>query len=219
MKPIFVAVLLLGVCYAQSVPVEVKRAIVASIKASDSPTADDPQGGHHEEGGIWGMTTANTLVVIPAKAGKSLLLCHGLVTIYPGDAADPKLDKNLATIIGEWHIHPSGTMENDTCDFIQEPSQEDLDAADEDVNIEIGARNKVVYFYNHKGVTREVKLKDFLAGQVQEIPMDSIDPSTDIFNQMFDSGVSLMQRLQDNAAMWSVYQHDQLNIRRTQNCA
>jgi hypothetical protein len=35
------------------VPPEVKAAIAASVKASNSPIADDKKGGFHEEGGVW----------------------------------------------------------------------------------------------------------------------------------------------------------------------
>ena len=210
--------LLLGVCCAQSVPVEVKQAIVASIKASDSPTADDPQGGHHEEGGIWGLTTADKLIVIPAKTGKSLLRCKGIVTIYPGDAADPTLDENLETILGEWHIHPLGTMEDGKCWFVQEPSPEDLEVADDGINLEVGARDKIVYFYDHKGVTNKVDLKDFLAEQQKDETVSSIDLGDDVFSRMFDSGISAMQKIEDDSYLRWLYEQDRENIRRAQNC-
>jgi hypothetical protein len=148
------------------VPADVKQAILASIKASNAPSADDPKGGRHEEGGIWGLTSAGKLVVIPAKPGKAQLECGKTVSIYPGDAANPDLDKDLATIIGEWHIHPSGIINSPDgktyCDFVQPPSKQDLSAAFDDINIVVGASDKKVYFYNYKETTNIISLKDFL---------------------------------------------------------
>ncbi len=152
MRKAILAATLRGVvsCYTQSVPVEVKQAIRESIKASDTD-------GQHEEGGIWGITTAGKLVVIPAKSGKSVQCGDGVkVYITPGEAANPALDADLATVLGEWHVHPSG------CNFIQPPSAADIETAIEAINLVIGARDKVVYFYNPREITGTEKLKSFL---------------------------------------------------------
>ena len=91
----------------QTVPPEVKQAIAASLRQSNTD-------GLHEEGGIWGTDISDRLVVIPAKPGKPHPVCMpGIVGIAPGDAADPSLDTNLKTILGEWHTHPRATKMRD----------------------------------------------------------------------------------------------------------
>ena len=156
------AVLLITLCcvaQGQTVPVEVKRAIAASLKASNTD-------GMHEEGGIWGLTTRGNYVVIPAKPGKKADPCmRGIVSLAIGDAADPSLEANLQTILGEWHVHPRGTKK---CDrdaqgfWRQPPSKVDLDGAEDNVNIVIGAGDGFVYYYNKNGVTNKIPYKEFI---------------------------------------------------------
>lgn len=158
--------LALSTAVAQSVPTEVKQAIVRSVKASNSPTADDSRGGFHEEGGLWGVTAEGTILVIPAKPGKAhATACdHKTVLLNLGDAADPTLSAKLVDVLGEWHVHPSGYVVHDnvTCNFAQPPSSIDIANAMDPVNIVIGADDKMVYFYDHNGVTSKTKLKEFL---------------------------------------------------------
>ena len=150
-------------CFAHGqtpvVPAEVKRAIAVSIQASNKD-------GIHEEGGIWGTTVDDKLVVIPAKPGLQHPVCSGgIVTLAIGDAADPSLDTNLKTIDGEWHVHPRATKQHDKdheCLFIQPPSDIDLANAMDPVNIVIGARDGIVYFYDTKGIISTIPLKEFL---------------------------------------------------------
>ncbi len=119
----------------QTVPPEVKQAIAASLRQSNTD-------GRHEEGGIWGIDISDRLVVIPAKPGKPHPVCMpGIVGIAPGDAADPSLDTNLKTILGEWHTHPRATKmldHNSLCYFDQPPSAIDIANALDDTNIVIG---------------------------------------------------------------------------------
>jgi len=145
--------------HCQEVPAEVKAAMAASLKASNTD-------GMHEEGGLWGLTTQGKYVVIPAKPGKKADVCKpGVVGLAIGDAQDPALDVNLQTVLGEFHIHPRGTK---MCDhnsmgfWAQPPSQMDIDNADDDVNIVIGAGDGIVYYYNHSGVTNRIPYQEFM---------------------------------------------------------
>jgi hypothetical protein len=143
----------------QSVPPEVKTAIADSVKASNSPTADDKKGGYHEEGGIWGTTTSNGTVVVPAKPGPYSGPNDKTAHIDPGNSANPSLKDNLQSVDGTWHVHPRGGSDKT---FVQPPSGVDKQNAVAPINIVVGAENKRVYFYNSTGVVREMSLKDFM---------------------------------------------------------
>ena len=165
MKHAWILAILTASVFAQvpTVPAAVKQAIAASVKASNSANATDTQGGYHEEGGIWGLTTTGTLVVIPAKAGPTNIKCGEGASIIVGDAVDPSLDADLVTVLGEWHVHPSG--KRDGCIFVQPPSSQDIsNVLGNPCNIVIGADNNTVYFYDAKGVIGKTKLKEFLKG-------------------------------------------------------
>ena len=144
----------------QTVPPEVKQAIAASLRQSNTD-------GLHEEGGIWGTDISDGLVVIPAKPGKPHPVCMpGIVGIAPGDAADPSLDTNLKTILGEWHIHPRATKmrdHNSLCYFEQPPSDIDIaNALEGETSLVIGAGDGFVYYYNRTGVTAKIPWKEFI---------------------------------------------------------
>ena len=156
----------LGYSYCQPVPVKVKQAIAASVKASESPNATDKVGRFHEEGGVWGLTSKGKLIVIPAKAGPTNAKCGDGASINIGDAADPSLSAYLVTVLGEWHVHPSGVQQGKnggTCHFIQSPSHVDIaNTMGNPCNIVVGAADSIVYFYDSTGVTKKVKLQEFL---------------------------------------------------------
>jgi hypothetical protein len=130
-----------------------------SIKASNSPTADDKKGGYHEEGGIWGTNSAGEVVVSPAKPGPYSKPGDTNAHIDPGNAKDPNLNYQMVSVDGTWHVHPRGGSDKT---FVQPPSGVDKQNAVAPINIVIGAENKRVYFYNSTGVVREMSLKDFM---------------------------------------------------------
>jgi hypothetical protein len=141
--------------------------MVVSLNASNSPSGADTKGGFHEEGGMWGTTIDGKLVILVAKSGPANVKCgDGAVHLTIGDFVHPELSANLAMILGEWHVHPSGsreaTSEAKGCIFVQPPGATDISVAFFPINIVIGASDKTVYFYNPSGVTSKTKLKDFL---------------------------------------------------------
>jgi len=158
----------MAICYAhgQEIPTEVKQAMAASLAASNAPASGDTKGGFHEEGGMWGTTTDGKLVILVAKAGPANVKCGDGAHLTIGDFVHPELSANLAMILGEWHVHPSGlreaTSEAKGCIFVQPPSAADISLAFFPINIVIGASDKTVYFYAAKGVTSKMKWKDFL---------------------------------------------------------
>ncbi|HEU5411009.1 MAG TPA: hypothetical protein VFU57_08315 [Candidatus Acidoferrales bacterium] len=166
---------------AAKIPVNVKQAILASIIAGDSPTADDKQGGFHEEGGMWVTTTDGRVVAetaVPGKYAKPGESAH----VRVNDSANSLPAAQIAAVGGLWHVHPCGeivtrrvlppkdedgkkiiTTITRTTYFGQAPSDQDIAGAQLPVNIGIGARNKVAYFYNRSGVFGTMPLDEFLA--------------------------------------------------------
>ena len=163
---------------AAQVPPEVKAAIAASLKASDSPTTslgpgkDDTKGGFHEEGGIAGTDSAGNAVPVPAvpgPVGDPRTQKGDAAHIDPTNSADPSLKNTLATVDLQWHVHPSGSItkgdfySSSVSSFVQPPSPGDLRNANFRINIVVGAADKQVYFYNHQGlIGKPMKLKDFM---------------------------------------------------------
>src|SRR5262249_39060894 len=74
---------------AAQIPCHVKAAITGSIKASNSPTADDKKGGFHEEGGQWIITADGKTIPLPAKPGPANPSIEGGAHVVPSDAVDP----------------------------------------------------------------------------------------------------------------------------------
>jgi hypothetical protein len=152
--------------HGQTVPTEVKQAMIASISASNRPAGGDTKGGFHEEGGMWGVTTDGKLVILASKSGPTSVKCGDGAHLLIGDFVQPELSANLATILGQWHVHPGGIREATTgapgCVFVQPPSAADIREAACPINIVIGASDKTVYFYGLTGTTSKTKLKEFL---------------------------------------------------------
>jgi hypothetical protein len=143
-----------------SIPEEVKKAIIAALKDSDSPNSTDSTGGLHEEGAVWGPDASGNIIVVRTLPGP---------TWKPGDAnavvnyeklAKPELLSKLVDLIGKFHIHPAG---NSQTSFLQSPSMGDKSSNFLlSVNIVVGARDRQVYFYNSGGVTGQTGLVNFL---------------------------------------------------------
>jgi hypothetical protein len=90
---------------AAQIPCHIRAAIAASIKASNSPTADDKKGGFHEEGGQWIITSDGKTVPVPAKPGPANPAVKDGAHIAPGDAVNPGLKDNITDLGGTWHTH------------------------------------------------------------------------------------------------------------------
>jgi len=144
---------------AKQIPRQVKEAIATSLKASNLPTTDDKRGGFHEEGGVWGTDLkAGNVLVSPAKAGPVSHPRDKYAHIEIGNAVDPSINQRMMPD-GEWHIHPKGTREKE---FIQPPSEVDVENAVFPINIVVGAGNNQVYFYDRLRVVAQMNLSDFL---------------------------------------------------------
>jgi len=138
---------------------EVKAAIAASVKASNSPTADDKKGGFHEEGGVAGTDIkSGALIVSPAKPGPVSNPGDKDAHLDVGNAVNPALNQQMMPQV-EWHVHPKGSGDRQ---FVQPPSGADKANAVFKTNIVVGAGNNRVYFYNSTGVVREMSLKQFM---------------------------------------------------------
>ena len=148
------------------VPPEARAAIMDSVSASNAPSAiaSDKVGGFHEEGGYWGKDISGNVVVIPAVPGKFAdpsVVSKASIDIF--NVADPSLAAKLVSIDGGWHVHPSGsvTVGDKLSQFIQPPSQADINNGNLPINIAVGARDSKVYFYNSSGqIGKPVKLND-----------------------------------------------------------
>jgi len=164
-----------------NIPQNVKQAILDSLKASDRPTTDDKQGGFHEEGGIFVTTTNGDVVAEPAVPGKYAKRGDA-AHVQVNELANPLPAARIAAVDGMWHVHPGGeivdrrvlpareegdrkitTVITTTWYFGQSPSEGDITAAELPINIAIGARSKLVYFYNRSGIIGTMPLEEFLA--------------------------------------------------------
>jgi len=166
---------------AARIPANVKQAMLDSIVASSSPNADDKQGGFHEEGGMWVTTTDGQILAEPAVPGKYAKPGES-AHVRVNNPAHPLPPDHIAGVGGIWHVHPCGeivtrrvlppkdegykkviTVVTTTTYFEQEPSDKDIAAAQLPVNISIGARNRLVYFYDRSGILGTMPLEEFLA--------------------------------------------------------
>jgi RHS repeat-associated protein len=154
---------------AAQVPPQVKAAIVSSVKASDKPSAaaHDKTGGFHEEGGIWGKDIKGDPVPVPALPGPAASPgTDNAAHIQVMNSADPSLKETLASIDGQWHVHPSGS--NAAGYFRQGPSGVDTNGSILPINIVVGAGDRHVYFYDNTGlIGKSMTLKSFMTAGAQ----------------------------------------------------
>lgn len=129
---------------------EVIKSIGRAVDRSNKPSADDKEGGSHEEGVSW-KTTGSTTTITDAPAGAYVDL-----TDLTKTKASIGLPRNVD---GRAHIHPEDT--SGTRGFVQPPSQQDTDVAlTTGTNIVVGARSKEVYFFKPTGQNPTNKEKD-----------------------------------------------------------
>jgi RHS repeat-associated protein len=166
---------------------EMKQAIADAKKASDSPSSDDPQGGHHEEAVESYPGKDGKEIIAPAETGKAADLTKDkVVEIRPDKAADPTKQRpgdTQASVVA--HIHPKGTLEvtpnsplglggatgityggppTQTFAFNQGPSPIDKSnaVAAPTLNIVVGAGNNRVSLFNTSGVVCSESFKEFM---------------------------------------------------------
>lgn len=122
-------------------PQAVKAGIMASLNASNAPTADDTKGGFHEESGVAGTDTSGKLVISPDKPGPYANPDTTTEAHTSGQPVDQNARNSIANVTVGWHIHPSGTTA--THEWNQPPSAADRSAAIPGaINIVVGARTR-----------------------------------------------------------------------------
>jgi len=157
MKNILIVVLLLlsVLAHSQSLPSEVKAAVIVALKASDTD-------GVHEEGFKWGKDVQGHVLISMNKPGKPCMPGGTCSEIF--EPADPSIDEKLVTVDGFAHVHPCG---NSTQQPVQVPSKTDFAFAaigsPDTINMVIASKDQRIYYFNATGVTGSVKLKEFLA--------------------------------------------------------
>lgn len=163
MKRIITLILLCAfasVCWGQTipdVPQEVRFAVGMALAASNTD-------GIHEEAFKWGKDKDGNVLISMSTPGKTCGTVQRDTCLEYFIPANPAVDARLATVDGFAHVHPRGNVR---VSFVQPPSREDLYFAagvPSTINIVVGADSHLVYFFDGKGVTGTVKLKDFLRG-------------------------------------------------------
>ena len=76
-----------------------------------------------------------------------------------GNAVDPSIINNMATLLGKYHVHPKGNNM-----FIQPPSQSDLSNAIFPINIVAGTQSRMICFYNNTGIINQMTFSRFMRG-------------------------------------------------------
>jgi hypothetical protein len=152
---------------ARRVPEKAMEAILASIRASSLPTANDLQGGFHEESGVGGETASGAWIDSFGKPGPYFNPAVDRVATMEEIPADQNLRDEIAHPEVFWHIHPAGVVRVGTLTYFWEQAPSDLDrvsAAPGAINIVVGALDHTVYFYNRRGPVLTLSLEDFLRG-------------------------------------------------------
>jgi len=145
----------------KDVPCEVRYAIMDAVDASNRSNATDRRGGFHEEGGIWGVGPDGNTLISPAVPGAPWKKGNPQIFIDQYDSVDPSIKRNMADILGKYHVHPRG---GGGWDPAQPPSKGDFANADPMINIVAGASNGTIYFYNNEKTLNNMSFKDFMKG-------------------------------------------------------
>ena len=151
-----------------------RAAMGTAVANSNSPStqANDPKGGMHEEGGMYGTNVNGIPTTINATPGPVFKPGDPGVGVTPttvdvtGQGAGKANFENVATaattnIEGTFHVHPAG---DGTTNFVMPPSSADLNNAvsrSENLGISgnnyvLGAANNTVYIYKDVGGTGQV---------------------------------------------------------------
>ncbi|GIU81251.1 MAG: RHS repeat-associated core domain-containing protein [Acidobacteria bacterium] len=160
----------------------VRQAVGAAVERSNKPTADDKQGGFHEEGFIAGPSLDGwqEKIVVAASGPYSDPRTADEASIDTTIPANPKEEGILANITVMVHVHPKGEIvtgsnsslgtvtiggSQKVISFRQEPSAIDLKIAaalPNTMHIVVGARNKTVYIYDGTGIRATFPLEKFI---------------------------------------------------------
>jgi hypothetical protein len=159
---------------------DVRQVIGAAVDRSNGATADDKQGGNHEEGVQWGKDANGKEQVVDAAPGAySDLKSATQATVSLGRAANPAQQGIITTLEGDAHVHPKGEIVTSpqsgagtiviggtttTRNFVQPPSAVDISNAAAHpgtTHVVVGARDKKVYIYDGTGVRATFPLKQF----------------------------------------------------------
>jgi hypothetical protein len=150
---------------ARRVPEKTKEAIMASLNASNSPTADDKLGGFHEESGVAGETVTGKWINSPDEPSPYFNPAINRDAISEETPADQQLRNTIARPEIFWHVHPAGIVTVGKFRYMwsQAPSAIDLaGAAPGAIDIVVGARDDTVYFYERSGRVLTLDLQDFM---------------------------------------------------------
>jgi len=145
------------------IPGNVRVDLAHMIPESNSPTADDKQGGFHEMYAVAGLNASGEWVVSrdePGPYGNPDTDTH----LQPSfRAANPALAYSIVQLRVTAHVHPAGVTAKGNY-WKQPPQTADTTTADPSViNIVFGALHQKVYFYGNSGIIgAPMKLEDFL---------------------------------------------------------
>jgi hypothetical protein len=143
-----------------------------AIDDSSRPTADDKEGGYHEEYGVAGLDASKNWIVsrdMPGPYG------NPAVTVDLAPSGKPVDESRALSIVDHrvaFHVHPNGKAFHlrpdgriETRVWNQPPSENDKAAVvPGQTHILFAAGEKKVYFYDSSGVIgRPMSLKDFLS--------------------------------------------------------
>lgn len=135
---------------------DVRSRMGDAVKRSDNPTADDPTGGTHEEGGYYGTNAKGDSIVIDAEPGAAHQKGSsgvGVSPLVPGSQYENQSEwRSKDKIEGTFHVHPKG---GNGVRFVQGPSGADKRnsvsrAADMGItgnNFILGSGNNTVTIY------------------------------------------------------------------------
>jgi uncharacterized protein RhaS with RHS repeats len=141
-----------------------------AVDRSNAPNEQvgDSEGGFHEEGGSYGVTSDGKELVVNASPGEANteMKPGSKASVNTMSPADPNSVPKDYKPVGTFHVHPKGTK--DGRGFVQRPSATDLNNAKTRArggvtgnSFVLGARDNTVYIYNKTGQVATFPLDKF----------------------------------------------------------